>query len=143
MLAEIYQNRTADKGRIFRGFYIAQIKKCSTNESLDITWGICTRNSRSKRYTENFQEFLWCSTKNSFRTAISPNLTSLKLEASLGTTMKIKRIRSGYYSSNNFEDSNKRKSTGNKTLGYLPRVLFFNAFELGAVICKDAHVGAI
>jgi hypothetical protein len=23
-------------------------------------------------------------------------------------------------------------------MGYLPRVLFFNAFELGAVICKDA-----
>jgi hypothetical protein len=28
-------------------------------------------------------------------------------------------------------------------MGYLPRVLFFNAFELGAVICKDAHVGAM
>jgi hypothetical protein len=28
-------------------------------------------------------------------------------------------------------------------MGYLPRVLFFNAFELGAVACKDAHVGAI
>jgi hypothetical protein len=28
-------------------------------------------------------------------------------------------------------------------MGYLPRVLFFNAFELGAVIRKDAHVGAI
>jgi hypothetical protein len=28
-------------------------------------------------------------------------------------------------------------------LGYLPRVLFFNAFELGAVIHKDAHVGTI
>jgi hypothetical protein len=56
---------------------------------------------------------------------------------------EIKRIRSGHYSSNNFQDSNKRKSTRNKTLGYLPRVLFFNAFELGAVICKDAHVGAI
>jgi hypothetical protein len=28
-------------------------------------------------------------------------------------------------------------------LGYLPRVLFFNAFELGAVIRKDAHIGAI
>jgi hypothetical protein len=52
-------------------------------------------------------------------------------------------IRSGYYSSNNFQDSNKRKSTENKTMGYLPRVLFFNAFELGAVIRKDAHVGAI
>jgi hypothetical protein len=56
---------------------------------------------------------------------------------------EIKRIRSGYYSSNNFQDSNKRKSTRNKILGYLPRVFFFNAFELGAVICKDAHVGAI
>jgi hypothetical protein len=31
-----------------------------------------------------------------------------------------------------FQDSNKRKSTENKTLGYLPKVLFFNAFELGA-----------
>jgi hypothetical protein len=41
-------------------------------------------------------------------------------------------IRRGHYSSNNFQDSNKRKSTENKTLGYLPRVLFFNAFELGA-----------
>jgi hypothetical protein len=40
-------------------------------------------------------------------------------------------IRRGYYSSNNFQDSNKRKRTESKTLGYLPRVLFFNAFELG------------
>jgi hypothetical protein len=43
-------------------------------------------------------------------------------------------ISSGHYSSNNFQDSNKRKSTEKKTMGYLPRVLFFNAFELGAVI---------
>jgi hypothetical protein len=41
-------------------------------------------------------------------------------------------IRRGHYSSNNFQDSTKRKGTENKTLGYLPRVLFFNAFELGA-----------
>jgi hypothetical protein len=27
-------------------------------------------------------------------------------------------------------------------MGYLPRVLFFNAFELGAVICEDAHISA-
>jgi hypothetical protein len=43
-------------------------------------------------------------------------------------------IRRGHYSSNNFQDLNKRKSTEKKTLDYLPRVLFFNAFELGAVI---------
>jgi hypothetical protein len=41
-------------------------------------------------------------------------------------------IRRGHYSSNNFQDSNKRKTTEKKTLGYLPRVLFFNASELGA-----------
>jgi hypothetical protein len=52
-------------------------------------------------------------------------------------------IRRGCYSSNNFQDSNKRKSTKNKTMGYLPRVLFFNAFELGAVISENAHIGAI
>jgi hypothetical protein len=28
-------------------------------------------------------------------------------------------------------------------MGYLPRVLFFNAFDLGAVISENAHVGAI
>jgi hypothetical protein len=37
ILVEIYQNRTTDKGRIFEGFSVAQIKKCSTNETLDIT----------------------------------------------------------------------------------------------------------
>jgi hypothetical protein len=55
---------------------------------------------------------------------------------------EIKRIRSIYYSSNNFQDSNKRKSTENKTLGYLPRVFFFNAFELGVVVSEYAHIGA-
>jgi hypothetical protein len=40
IVAEICQNRTADKGQFFRGPYIAQIKKFKTNESLDITWGI-------------------------------------------------------------------------------------------------------
>jgi hypothetical protein len=87
-VAEIYQNRAADKGRFFRGPSVAQIEKCKTNESLDITWGICTRNGRSKRYSENFHEFVWCSTEICFRTATSPNFTSLKLEILLGTTTK-------------------------------------------------------
>jgi hypothetical protein len=41
-------------------------------------------------------------------------------------------ISRGHYSSNNFQNSTKRKITKKKTLGYLPRVLFLNAFELGA-----------
>jgi hypothetical protein len=66
-----------------------------------------------------------------FRTATSPNLTFHQLEVLLGTKKEIKMIRRGHYTSNNFQDSTKRKSTEKKTLRYLPRVLFFNAFELG------------
>jgi hypothetical protein len=60
---------------------------------------------------------------------------------------EIKRIRRGHYSSNNFQDSNKKKELKVKTLGYLPRVLFFNAFELGAenvnqVISSDEVLGS-
>jgi hypothetical protein len=84
----ICQNRTADKDRFFRGPSVAQIKKYKTNESLDITWGICTRNFRSKIYSENFHEFLQCSAEICFRTTTSPNLTSLKLEVLLGTKTK-------------------------------------------------------
>jgi hypothetical protein len=99
---------------------------------LEITWGICIRNRRSKRYSENFHEFLRCSAEIYFRTTTSPNLTFLKLEILLGRKNEIKMIRRGHYRSNNFQDSTKRKITKNKTLGYLPRVIFFNAFELGA-----------
>jgi hypothetical protein len=53
---------------------------------------------------------------------------------------EIKMIRSGYYNSNNFQDSNKRKRIEKKTMGYLPRVLFFNAFELGAERCKSSNI---
>jgi hypothetical protein len=87
-VAEICQNRTAGKGRFFRGTSVAQIEKRKTNESLDITWGICSKHFRSKRYSENFHEFLRCSAEICFRTATSPNLTSLKLEVLLGTKTK-------------------------------------------------------
>jgi hypothetical protein len=56
-LAEICQNRTADKGQIFRGFSVTQIKKCSTNKSLDITWGVCTRNAGPKDIQRIFTNF--------------------------------------------------------------------------------------
>jgi hypothetical protein len=68
-----------------------------------------TRNFRSKRYTENFHEFLRCSTEICFRTTNSPNLTSLKLEVLLGIKNEIKMIRRDNYSSNNFQESNKIK----------------------------------
>jgi hypothetical protein len=38
------QNRTADKDQFFQRPFVAQIEKCKTNESLEITWGMRTRN---------------------------------------------------------------------------------------------------
>jgi hypothetical protein len=87
-VAEICQNRIADNDWFFRGPSVTQIEKCKTNRSLEITWGMRTRNFRSKRYSENFHEILRCSTEICFRTATSPNLTSLKLEVLLGTKTK-------------------------------------------------------
>jgi hypothetical protein len=56
-VAEICQNRTADKGRIFRGFSVAQIEKCITNESLDITWAYAQEITGTKDILRIFTNF--------------------------------------------------------------------------------------
>jgi hypothetical protein len=43
---------------------------------------------------------------------------------------KIKMIMRGHYSIDNFQDTTKEKLL-KENMGYLPRVLFFNAFQLG------------
>jgi hypothetical protein len=80
--------------------------------------------------------------RNLFQHNNFPKSYLLPIRGSSRHKNRIKMIRRGHYSSNNFQDSTKRKCTKKKTLGYLPRVLFFNAFELGAVILKDTHVSA-
>jgi hypothetical protein len=72
--------------------------------------------------------------RNLFQDSNFPKTYLPQIRGSSCHNNEIKRIRSGYYSSNNFQDSNKRKSTEKKTMGYLPRVLFFSAFELGTEI---------
>jgi hypothetical protein len=70
--------------------------------------------------------------RNLFQDNNFPKSYILPIRGSSWYKNEIKMIMRGHYSSNNFQDSTKRKSTKNKTLGYLPRVLFFNVFELGA-----------
>jgi hypothetical protein len=70
--------------------------------------------------------------RNLFQDSNFPKSHLPQIRGSSWHKIEIKMIRRGNYSSNNFQDSNKRKSTEKKTLGYLPRVLFFNAFELAA-----------
>jgi hypothetical protein len=70
--------------------------------------------------------------RNLFQDSNFPKSYLPQIRDSSWHNKEIKRIRSSYYSSNNFEDSNKRKITEKKTMDYLPRVIFFNAFELVA-----------
>jgi hypothetical protein len=70
--------------------------------------------------------------RNLFKDSNFPKSYLPQIRGSPWYKNEIKMIRSGYYSSNNYQDSNKRKITQNKTMGYLPRLLFFNAFKLGA-----------
>jgi hypothetical protein len=69
--------------------------------------------------------------RNLFQDSNFPKSYHPPIRGSSWHNNKIKMIRRDHYCSNNFQDSTKRKSTEKKTLGYLPRVLFFNAFELG------------
>jgi hypothetical protein len=69
--------------------------------------------------------------RNLFRDSNFPKSYLPPIRGSSWHKNEIKMIRRGHYSSNNFQDSTKRKSTKKKTLGYLPRVFFFNAFEPG------------
>jgi hypothetical protein len=70
--------------------------------------------------------------KNLFQDSNFPKSYLPPIRGSFWHKNEIKIIRRGHYSSNNFQDSTKRNSTEKKILGYLSRVLFFNAFELGA-----------
>jgi hypothetical protein len=63
-VAEICQNRTADKDRFFGGPSVAQIKKCKTNKSLEITWGMRTRNSDQKDILRIFMNFYGAAQKS-------------------------------------------------------------------------------
>jgi hypothetical protein len=118
---EICQNRTANKDRFIGGASVAQIKKCNNNKSLEITWDICTRNRRSKRYSDNFHKFLRCSAEmdNNFLKSYLP-----QIRGSSWHKNEIKMIKRGHYISNNFQDSNKRKSTEKKKFGLSPKSAF-------------------
>jgi hypothetical protein len=56
-VAEICQNRTANKGRFFRGPSVAQIEKCKTNESFDITGAYAQEISDQKDILRIFTNF--------------------------------------------------------------------------------------
>jgi hypothetical protein len=79
-----------------------------------------------------FSQILTAKRRNLLRDSNFPKSYLLPIRGYSWHKNEIKRISRGHYSNKNFQDSTKRKITEKKTLGYLPRVLFFNAFEPGA-----------
>jgi hypothetical protein len=79
----------------------------------------------------DFSQILTVKRKNLFQDSNFPKSYILPIRGCSWHKNEIKMIRRGHYSSNNFQDSTERKITEKKTLGYLPILLFFKAFELG------------
>jgi hypothetical protein len=78
------------------------------------------KKSQVKKYSENFHEFI----RNLFQ---DNNILKSYLTQIRGFSWhnnKIKMIRSGYYSSNNFQESNKRKRNKRKNNGLSPKSVF-------------------
>jgi hypothetical protein len=92
-----------------------------------------------KIYRE-FSQFFTVQHQKQFQDSNIPKSYLAQIRGFSWHNIEIKRIRRGHYNSHDFQDSNKRKSTEKKTLGYLPRVLFFNAFELGAENCESSNI---
>jgi hypothetical protein len=88
-----------------------------------------------------FSQIFSVKRRNLFQDGNFPKSYLLPIRGYSWLKNEIKMIRRGHYSSNNFQDSTKEKLL-KENMGYLARVLFFNAFELGAVILKDAHISA-
>jgi hypothetical protein len=90
------------------------------------------KKSQVKKIFREFSRIFMVQHQNLFQDSNIPKSYLAQIRGFSLHNNEIKMIRRGYYSSNNFQDSNKRKRTESKTMGYLPRVFFFNAFELGA-----------
>jgi hypothetical protein len=105
------------------------------------------KKSQVKKIVLEFSRIFTVQHRNLFQDSNIPKSYLTQIRGFSWHNNVIKRITSGYYSSNNFQDSNKRKITESKTMGYLPRVLFFNAFELGVesanqIISSDEALGS-
>jgi hypothetical protein len=90
------------------------------------------KKSQVKKIFREFSQIFMVQHRNLFHDTNFPKSYLTQMRGFSWHKNETKMIRRGYYSSNNFQDSNKRKRTESKTMGYLLRVIFFNTFELGA-----------
>jgi hypothetical protein len=98
---------------------------------LDNNLGLVHKKLQINTTSWDFSRFFTTKCRNLFLDSNFPKSYLLSIRGYYWHKNEIKRIRRGCYSSNNYQDSIKEKLL-EENMGYLPRVLFFNAFELGA-----------
>jgi hypothetical protein len=94
---------------------------------------MCTKKSQINTAYWDFSQIFTAKRRNLFQDSNFPKSYLPPIRGYSWHKNEIKMIRRGHYSSNNIQDLTKEKLL-KENMGYLPRVLFFNAFELGAVI---------
>ena len=99
------------------------------------------KKSQVKKIFREFSRIFTVQHRNLFRDSNFPKSYLPPIRGYSWHKNEIKMIRIGHYSSNNFQDSTKRKSTESKKYnGLSPKSSFFKAIKIGIVILKDAHV---
>jgi hypothetical protein len=115
IMAEICQNRTTGKDRFFRRSYVAQTEKCKKLMKVWQQPGACAQEIvDQKDVLRIFTNFYGTAQKSVSRQQL-PQILPPPIRGSSWHKNEIKMIRRGHYSSNDFQDSTKRKSTENKT----------------------------
>jgi hypothetical protein len=87
----------------------------------------------------DFSRFFTAQRRNIFLDSNFPKSYLLPIRGYSWHKNEIKRIRRGCYRGKKFQDSTKEKIL-KENMGYLLRVLFFNAFQLGAERIKYFQV---
>jgi hypothetical protein len=94
---------------------------------------MCTKKLQINTTFWYFSRIFTARRRNLFQDSNFPKSYLLSIRGYSWHKNEIKRIRRGRYRGNNFQDSTKEKVL-KENMGYLPRVLFFNAFQLDAEI---------
>ena len=147
ILAEICQNRTACKDDFFRKSYVAQIRKRRNRKSCVHSPGLRTKNFRIFLFSVIYGELNGEQQKFVSCKEIQIRTSTFHQRPYLAQKFEKVKIHQGCYRSKQHQDSKKTKETKRKQrengeikVGCLPQALFFNAFQLGIMILKDAHI---
>jgi hypothetical protein len=123
IVAEICQNRTTGKDWFFQKSSVSKIEKCKKKRKLDNNLGHVHKKTQINRTYWDFSWIFTVKRRNLFRDSNFPKSYLPPIRGYSWHKNEIKMIRRVNYSSNDFQDSIKRKSIERKN-GLSPKSAF-------------------